>query len=359
MSETVMLEAMGQGPGARAQAIEHVMRWVNPGVDVRGKSVVVLLGEYPPGSDLLEATLGSLSEAGRVDLAAPTLARYDTALREHLAGLLGTRGQLIDISAGQYEALRVPLRSSMRDVHGMQTAERRLIKDAYVARCLADADSFAVVRNLELNRFSGVHGMFATVLDFLATKTRAEVLGYQGYSLMGQALLDVWSAIEGDFLFGVLDGQQVREETFGKEAELGILLGGLDPAELDGTALIASGGRVSWSPFTASGSSRTGTGSRIDARSGIVTNIPLEDIRERMPARFAERPPARRFLGAAPVVRFTGRPADFDTLVCPTGAIEEGTDGIPVVRRHSCVLCGWCLKQYAEATTSPQQGRPL
>ena len=359
MSETVILEAIGQGPGARAQAIEHVIRWVNPGVDVRGRSVVVLLGEYPAGSDLLEAVVGSLSEAARVDLAAPTLARYDADRREHLAGLLGTRGQLIDMSAGQYEALRVPLRASLHNAHGMQTAERRLIKDAYVALCLAEADRFAVVRNLELNRFSGVHGMFATVLDCLATKTRAEVLGYQGYGLMGQALLDVWSALEADFLFGVLDGQRAHEETFGKEAELGILLGGLDPAELDGTALIASGGRVSWSPFAASGSSRRGTGSRRDVRSGIVTNIPLGDVRERMQLGFAERPPARRFLGAAPTVRFTGRPADFDTLVCPTGAIEEGTDGIPVVRRHSCVLCGWCLKQYAEATTSPRQNRPL
>lgn len=354
MSETVMLEAMGQVPGVRTEAIEHVVRWVNPGHDVRDRSVVVLLGEYPAGADLLEAVVGSLSEAARVDLAAPTLARYDAALREHLAGLLGTRGQLIDISSGQYEALRVPLRSSMRDVHGMQTAERRLIKDAYVARCLADADRFAVVRGLELNRFSGVHGVFATVLDFLATKTRADVLGYQGYGLMGQALLDVWSAIEGDFLFGVLDGQQAREETFGKVAELGILLAGLDPAELDGTALIASGGRVSWSPFGASASTRAGTGNRRDARSGIVTNVALEDVRERMPHGFAEHPPVRRFLGAPPTIRFTGRPADFDTLVCPTGAIEEGTDGIPVVRRHSCIVCGWCLKQYAEATTSPR-----
>ncbi len=354
MSETVMLEAMGQGPGARAQAIEHVVRWVNPGVDVRDRSVVVLLGENPAGVDLLEAVLGSLSEAARVDLAAPTLAQYDATLREHLAGLLGARGQLIDISTGQYEALRVPLRTSMRDVHGMQTAERRLIKDAYVARCLADADRFAVVRCLELNRFSGVHGVFATVLDFLATKTRAEVLGYHGYDLMGQALLDVWSAIEGDFLFGVLDGQQAREETFGKVAELGVLLAGLDPVELDGTALIASGGRVSWSPFGASASTRAGTGHRRDARSGIVANVALEDIRERMPQGFAERPPARRFLGAAPTVRFTGRPVDFDTLVCPTGAIEEGADGIPVVRRHSCIACGWCLKQYPEATTSPR-----
>jgi heterodisulfide reductase subunit A-like polyferredoxin len=56
--------------------------------------------------------------------------------------------------------------------------------------------------------------------------------------------------------------------------------------------------------------------------------------------------------GAPPVFRFSRRPDNFDALVCPMGAIEEGQNGIPLVRRASCVACGWCLKEYAEASAS-------
>ncbi len=117
--------------------------------------------------------------------------------------------------SGEYESLTVPTRSYARQLHRMETRERRYIKQAFVTRCLAEADLFVVVRGLELNRFSGVHGVFATVLDCVPTKTRTEVLSYAAYGLMGEALLDVWSAINGLFLFGVFDGERIREETFG------------------------------------------------------------------------------------------------------------------------------------------------
>ena len=232
----------------------------------------------------------------------------------------------------------------------METPERRYVKQAFVSRCLAEADLFVVARGLELNRFSGVHGIFATVLDCLATKTRTEVLSYAAYGLMGEALLDVWSAIPGAFLFGVFDGERACEETYGRTVETGVILAGIDPEELDGYALIASGGRVSWSPFSSSASARIGKGRR-GRVADVVSNIALDELRARVPDGFWQRLPVRGVFGVPPVFRFSSRPENFDTLVCQMGAIEERQDGIPLVRRASCVACGWCLKEYAEVST--------
>ena len=348
MSQTVMIEALGQGIDARTQELDNVFRWIEPqGID--GRRVLVLLGDIPAPLDLVERTVRTLSGAARVDLAARSLAGYDEAYRSALTSLLGEHGDLIEIISGEYESLTVPRRSYARQLHKMETPERRYIKQVFVSRCLAEADLFVVVRGLELNRFSGVHGIFATVLDCVATKTRTEVLSYAAYGLMGEALLDVWSTIRGSFLFGVLDGERAREETYGRTVETGVILAGIDPEELDGYALIASGGKVSWSPFSSSASARIGRGRR-GRTTDVASNIALDELRARVPGGFWQRPPVRSAFGAPPVFRFSGRPESFDTLVCPMGAIEEGQDGIPIVRRGACVACGWCLKEYAEVS---------
>jgi hypothetical protein len=350
MSQTVMIEALGQGVLARAQALDNVFGWMKPqGLD--GKRVLVLLGDIPVQLDVVERTVQSLSGAARVDLAARSLAEYDEVYRSSLRSLLGERGDLVEMISGEYESLRVPTRSSARQLHKMETPERRYIKQAFVSRYLAEADLFVIVRGLELNRFSGVHGVFATFLDCVPTKTRTEVLSYAAFGLMGEALVDVWSAISGVFLFGVFDGEHVREETFGKTAELGVVVGGIDPEELDCYALIVCGGRVSWLPFGSSASARIGKRGR-GRTADVACNIPLDELRTRVPGGFWHRPPVRSAFGVSPVFSFSKRPDRFDTLVCPTGAIEEGQNGIPLVRRGSCVACGWCLKEYAEASAS-------
>lgn len=348
MAETLMIEALGQEGDARARALDNVFSWMTP-QRLEGKRIVVVLGDTPVKLDLVQKTVASLAGAARIDLAARSLAGYDDAARTSLSELLGGRGDLIEMISGEFELLAVPVRNSARELHSMQTQERRFIKQAFVARCLAEADLFVVVRGLELNRFSGVHGVFATVLDCVATRTRTEVLSYAAYNLMGEALLDVWSAIDGAFLFGVLDGEETREETFGKTIGTGVILAGIDPEELDGYALIASGGKVSWSPFSASASARTGKARRGRAAE-VVSNVSLDELRARVPTGFCQKPVTHGLFGKVPVLRFAGRPADFDALVCPTGAIEEGPAGIPVVRRANCVACGWCLKQYAEVS---------
>jgi len=348
MSETVMIEALGHGSDARGHALDNVFNWMTIR-GLEGKRIVVLMGDVPTKPDLVEKVVLSLAGAARIDLAARSLAGYDAAARSALTILLGGRGELIEMSSGEFESLAVPTRTSARQLHGMETAERRFIKQAFFARCLAEADLFVVVRNLELNRFSGVHGVFATVLDCLATKTRTEVLSYASYGLMGEALLDAWSALESVFLFGILDAEQTREETFGRTAETGVILAGVDPEDLDGYALIVSGGRTSWSPFSASASAGAGR-TRSRNVEGIASNVRLDELRARIPAGFWEKPPARRALGGSPKLGFSGRPTGFDALVCPTGAISEGSNGIPVVRRAGCVGCGWCLKEYAEVS---------
>lgn len=348
MSQKVMIEALGQGTRARAQALDNVFHWMEPhGLD--GRRVLVLLGDVPVRLDLVERTVQALSGATRVDLAARSLVSYDEAYRGALTKLLGERGNLIEIISGEYESLTVPRRSTTHELHRMETTERRYIKQAFVARCLAEADYFVVVRGLELNRFSGVHGIFATVLDCVPTKTRTEVLSYAAYGLMGEALLDVWSAIKGVFLFGIVDGECAREESNGRTADTGVILAGIDPEELDGYALIASGGRVSWSPFSSSASRRIGRGSR-GRKSDVVSNISLDELRARVPGGFLQRPPVHGVFFAPPVFRFSRRPDNFDVLICPMGAIEEGQNGIPLVRRRACVACGWCLKEYAEVS---------
>jgi len=350
MSQTIMIEALGQGSEARSQALDNVFQWMQPrGMD--GRRVLVLLGDMPVQLDLVERVLQTLSGAARVDLAARSLAGYSEEYRRKVTRLLGEHGNLIEMVSGDYESLPVPTRSSARELHGMQTPERRYVKQAFVSRCLAEADLFVVARGLELNRFSGIHGVFATILDCVPTKTRTEVLSYAAYGQMGEALLDVWSAITAGFLFGVLDGGLAREETFGRTAETSVILAGIDPEELDGYALIASGGRVSWSPFGSSASARIGRGGR-GRTADVASNVSLDELRERVPDGFLAKPPVRGLFGAVPVFRFSGRPDNFDTLVCPMGAIEEGQDGIPLVRRASCVACGWCLKEYAEVSVS-------
>jgi hypothetical protein len=345
-----MIEALEQGPDARVRVLNNVFAWLEP-QRWDGKRVVVLMGDVPAGQDLMEQTVHALSGAARIDLAAHSLAHYDQPRRAALAELVRDKGELLELSSGEFEVLDVPIRSYARQLHSMQTVERRYLKQALVARPLAEADLFVVVRGLELNRFSGVHGVFATILDCVPTKTRTEVLNCAAYGLMGEALLDVWSAIDGLFLFGVLDGEQIREETFGTAAPMGIVIAGIDPNDLDGYALIASGGRISFSPFSASASVRGGAGRR-GRPADVATNVPLEELRQRVPTGFQQRPLVRGLFGTQPVLRFTARPAYFDTLVCPTGAIEEGQDGIPVVRRAACVACGWCLKEYPEVSAS-------
>jgi len=350
MRQTVMIEALGQGPDARVRALDNIFAWLEPH-EIGGKRVVVLMGDVPAGQDLMERTVRALSGAARVDLAAHSLAHYDQSRRAALAELVKDKGDLVELCSGEFEALTVPIRSYARQLHSVQTVERRYLKQALVARPLAEADLFAVVRGLELNRFSGVHGVSATILDCVPTKTRTEVLNCAAYGLMGEALLDVWSAIDGLFLFGVFDGEQVREETSGAVAPMNIVIAGIDPDDLDGYAVIASGGRTSSSPFSASASARGGAGRR-GRPADVATNVPLEDLRQRVPIGFQQRPVVRGLFSAKPVFRFTARPARFDTLVCPTGAIEEGQDGIPVVRRAACVACGWCLKEYPEVSAS-------
>jgi hypothetical protein len=350
MNQTVMIEALGPGTDPRNQALDNVFEWTGP-QQIDGRRLLVMLGDLPVQLDVVERTVRALSGAARIDLASRSLAGYDEAYRSALTRLLDERGNLIEIISGEYESLTVPTRSYARQLHKMETPERRYVKQAFVSRCLAEADLFVVARGLELNRFSGVHGIFATVLDCLATKTRTEVLSYAAYGLMGEALLDVWSAIPGAFLFGVLDGERACEETYGRTVETGVILAGIDPGELDGYALIASGGRVSWSPFSSSASVRIG-GGRHGRTADVASNITLDELRARVPDGFWQRPPSHGMFGALPVFRFSRRPEAFDTLICPMGAIEEGQNGVPLVRRASCVACGWCLKEYAEASAS-------
>jgi hypothetical protein len=348
MSQTVMIEAVGQGPDARTRALDIIFAWMEPhGLD--GKRVVVLMGDVPVRQDLMERTVKTLANAAHIDLAARSLTRYDQEHRTVLTELVRDKGNLMELSSGEYESLAVPTRSYVRQLHTMQTSERRYLKQAFVARPLAEADLFVVVRGLEVNRFSGIHGVFATVLDCVPTKTRTEILNYAAYGLMGEALLDVWSTIKGLFLFGVLDGEQMREETFGTTAAAGVVIAGIDPNDLDGYALIASGGRISYSPFSASASMRGGDGHH-GRPADVATNIPLDELRQRVPPGFLQRPVDRHLFGRQPIFRFSARPTNFDMIVCPTGAIQEGQDGIPVVRRSACVACRWCLKEYSEVS---------
>ncbi|MCX6087163.1 MAG: hypothetical protein NTW63_05400, partial [Caldiserica bacterium] len=132
MSQTVMIEALGKGTLARTQALDNVFRWMEPqGLD--GKRVLVLLGDIPVRLDLVERTVRTLSEAARVDLAATSLAGYDEAYRSALTRVLGERGDLIEMISGEYESLTVPTRYYARQLHKMETPERRYIKQAFVS----------------------------------------------------------------------------------------------------------------------------------------------------------------------------------------------------------------------------------
>src|SRR5450759_558727 len=52
MSQTVMIEALGQGIDARTQELDNVFRWIEPqGID--GRRVLVLLGDIPAPLDLV------------------------------------------------------------------------------------------------------------------------------------------------------------------------------------------------------------------------------------------------------------------------------------------------------------------
>src|SRR5450756_2168891 len=92
------------------------------------KRVLVLLGDIPVPLDLVEQTVRTLSRAARVDLAAKSLAGYDQGYRSALTSLLGEHGDLIEIISGEYESLAVPRRSYARQLHKMETTERRYIK---------------------------------------------------------------------------------------------------------------------------------------------------------------------------------------------------------------------------------------
>jgi hypothetical protein len=352
MSQTVMMEALGQGEDARMHALGNIFAWMEPH-GLEGKRVLVLLGDVPVEEDLMERVIRTLSSASRVDLAARSLAGYDEAHRTALTELLHGKGDLMELSSGEYESLEVPVRPYARRLHQMQTVERRYLKQAFVARPLAEADLFVVVRGLEVNRFSGVHGVFATILDCVPTKTRTEVLSYAPYGLVGEALLDVWSAIQGLFLFGVLDGEQTHDETFGTTAATDVLIAGIDPDDLDAYALIATGGRISWSPFSAAASTRGGK-TRHGRPADVASNISLDELRGRIPSGFLHVPATRSFFGGSPVFRFSSRPIDFDPLVCPMGAIEEGQNGVPLIRKSACIACRWCLKQYPEVSAFPR-----
>ncbi len=350
MSQTVMIEAFEQQPGARVRALDNIFSWMQP-QGLEGKHVLLLLDDYPVAPDMLQRAVNLVSAAARVDFGARSFAQYDSSGRTALQDILQDRGSLVELGDGEYESLDVPERMTMRQFRGMEAPEKRFLKKVFIARPLAEADFFIVLRNLGLNRFSGVHGIFATLLDCLPAKTRTEILSYASYDLMGEALLDAWSAMPAQFLFGIFDGERLREETFGDTVETGFFIAGIDPDDLDSYALIASGCRVSASPFSTTASVRMGKGKGSKA-ADITANVTLEELRDRIPAGFLRKTIRRGLFRGAPMLRFSARPASYDNLVCPTGAISEGPDGVPVVNRVSCVGCGWCLKEYAEADLS-------
>lgn len=348
MNETVRIEAIGSGPEARTRALDNIFAWMEPH-NLEGKRILVLLGDDPVEDDLLERTVQSLSGASRVDLAARSLAGYGEGRRAAIRRLLNKKGDLIELVSGEFESLDVPARTYARQVRSMQVQDRRYLRKVLLARPLVEADLFIVVRRLEVNRFSGIHGVSATILDCVPTRTRVDVLTYASYDLMGEALLDIWAVIPGLFLFGVFDGEHVREETLDITGETNVLIAGIDPEDLDGYALIASGNRLSFSPFGASATAHGGDRRRSRSQE-FSSNISLEEVRQRIPPGMVNRPPSRGLLRRSPVIVFDGRPADFDPLICPTGALEEGPAGIPYVRRPACVGCRWCLKTYREAS---------
>jgi len=345
-----MIEAFEQRPDARAYALDNVFGWMQP-QKLETKRILVLLGDTPVAADLVRRAVALVSAAAHIDLGVHSLKKYDSAQRAALQDIVKDHGSLLELEHGEYESLEVPRRTSDRQFHGMEASERRFLKKAFVARPLAEADLFIVIRNLELNRFSGIHGVFATLLDCVPAKTRTEVLSYASYGLMGEALLDVWSALPGQFLFGVFDGEQLHDETFGDTTDTGFIMAGIDPDDLDGYGLIASGCRVSYSPFSATASARSGKG-RGHRAADVTANVSLEELRERVPAGFVRKNLTRRLFGTAPALRFSARPAGYDSLVCPTGAMSAESGEIPVVNRASCIGCGWCLKEYAEVTPS-------
>lgn len=348
MNETVRIEAIGSVPDARTRALDNIFTWMEPH-NLEGKRILVLLGDDPVEEDLLERAIQSLSGASHLDLAARSLAGYGEERRAAIRRLLDKKGDLIELVSGEFESLDVPVRTHAREVRSMQVQDRRYLRKVLLARPLVEADLFVVLRRLEVNRFSGVHGVSATILDCVPTKTRAEVLTYASYDLMGEALLDIWAVIPGLFLFAVFDGEHVREETLGITGETGVLIAGIDPEALDGYALIASGNRISFSPFGASVTAHGGD--RRHSRSQeFSSNISLEEVRQRVPPGMISKPPSRGLLRRSPVIVFDGRPTDFDTLICPTGALEEGSAGVPCVCRSACVGCRWCLKAYREAS---------
>jgi hypothetical protein len=348
MNQTVMIEAYGDTAGDRTTALEHTFGWMQP-QGLQGKRILLLTGNVPGDPAVLRRAVELCREAGHIDIGIQSLGDWPAAARLTMEELIAPYGRVIEYGGGEYESLKVPSRVVAGTRHRLETIEKCYLKQVFVARCLAEADLIGVVRMVELNRFSGVHGFFATILDCVPTRTRTEVLSYASYGMMGEAMLDVYSAIRGRFLFGVFDGHRVIEETFGDTADARFIIAGIDPDELDAYALIASGSRVSYSPFSNPARARLGKGRR-GASPDIVLNVRLDDLRARIPSEFVRAPIIRSAFRSLPDLRFSACPVDFDTLVCPTGAIELGENGIPAVRRTACVGCGWCLRVWREVT---------
>jgi hypothetical protein len=355
MNQTVMIEAYSDVTGGRTTALEHIFGWMQP-QSLHDKRILLLAGNTPVDPALLRHAVGLCRGSGRIDIGIQSLTRWPTAARSAMDELIAPYGRVIEYGGGEYESLEVPSRFVTGTRRRLEVNEKRYVRQAFVARCLAEADLIGIVRGVGLNRFSGIHGFFATILDCVPTKTRTEVLSYASFGMMGEALLDVYSAIRGRFLFGVLDGHSVVEETFGEAVDARFIIAGTDPDELDSYALIASGSRVSYSPFSNPAQARLGKGRR-GASPDVVLNVRLDDLRARIPSGFVRPPILRSAFRSQPNLHFSACPADFDTLVCPTGAIDLAESGIPAVRRGACVACGWCLGAWREVSVARRPGR--
>jgi hypothetical protein len=327
---------------------------------IKGKKIAVYFDFPAPDVAILKETIHFLKTNGASEIAVGA-SIFTDKLPEEIANFLKEENiQFVDFRKNSYERLDVrrieeknpehfrgfallsPIQySNEKQIARMGVRGKRIIKYAFMPTTLTEADYIVPVIKMKDSPTTKIGGVVASTLTLVPTMTRNQVLLNKLIFQFWKALLEMYSLINDNILFGVVDGVDAVISNSEEINKMNVILFSEDPLALDSTTAVLTGHR---SREVESNK----VGDFMDLGSGLFDHITTYGdtfLTFRKEVKRSLRYPAIRSIRKI-IPRITSQQNELiDTVsnFCPTGAIVKEDKNYKIDKRK-CTSCFFCVQ---------------
>jgi len=327
---------------------------------IKGKKIAIYFDFPTPNATILKETIHFLkiNEASEITVGASI---FVDKLPEEIVNLLKEENiQFVDFRKNSYERLDVqrmeeksvehfrgfamlsPIQySNEQQIAKMGISGKRIIKYAFIPTTLTEADYIVPVIKMKDSPTTKIGGIVASTLTLMPTMTRNQVLLRKLTFQFWKALLEIYSLIKDNVLFGVVDGVDAVISNSEEINKMNVILFSEDPLALDSTTAVLTGHRSREVESNKVGDS-------MDLGSGLFDHITTYGdtfLTFRKEVKRSLRYPAKRSIRKIipHITSEQNKLIDVVSNFCPTGAIvKEGKNY--TIDKRKCTSCFFCVQ---------------